>query len=65
MMPEIMTQPEDAGHETTAHFSGRFAHFAIELFRLFDDENARRGMLAFQQNAVAAPEKAPPITTTS
>ena len=40
MVPEVMGQPEDPRHVTTAHLGGRFAYFAIELGRLLDDQDS-------------------------
>jgi hypothetical protein len=42
----MLRQPEDARHVAAADLGRRFADFAIELSRLFDDEHARGGMLA-------------------
>src|SRR5207253_1497375 len=39
MVTEVMRQSEDPRHVATADLGGRFAHFAIELRRLLDDED--------------------------
>ena len=41
LVTEIMSETENARHVTTAQLGRRFADFAIELRRLFDDQNAR------------------------
>jgi hypothetical protein len=40
LVPEVMGQPEDPRHVTTADLGGRFAHLAIELGRLLDDQDS-------------------------
>ena len=40
MVTEVMRQSEDPRHVATADLGGRFAHFAIELRRLLDDEDS-------------------------
>src|SRR6478672_5035415 len=40
MVTEVMSQSEDPRHVATADLGGRFAHFAIELRRLLDDEDS-------------------------
>ena len=39
-MTEIMRKTQDPRHVTTAHLGGRFAHLAIELGRLLDDQDS-------------------------
>ena len=39
MMSEVMGQPENSRHVTTADLSGGFANFTVELGRLFHDED--------------------------
>src|SRR5437868_14220540 len=39
MVSEVMSQSENPCHVTTADLGGRFAHLAIELGRLLDDQN--------------------------
>src|ERR1043166_8516519 len=48
MMAEIMGQTQNAGHVTTAHLGGRFAHFAVELGVFFDDQDSRFRSLPLQ-----------------
>ena len=40
MVAEIMRQTQNPRHVATADFGGRFAHFAIELSRLLDNQNS-------------------------
>ena len=40
LVPEIVTQAKNTRHVTAAHLRGRFAHLAVELGRLFDDQYA-------------------------
>src|SRR5207248_1267118 len=40
MVSEVMSQSEDPRHVATADLGGRFAHFAIELGRLLDNQNS-------------------------
>src|SRR5262249_29446256 len=64
-MTEIMSQTQDPGHITTAHLGGRFAHLAIERSSLSMIRTRASGRLRFSMRAVAAPENAPPMITTS
>jgi len=65
MMSEIMRQTQNPRHVATAHLGRRFAHLAIECSGFFDDQDTRFGCLRFSMSAVAAPENAPPMITTS
>ena len=50
-MTEIIRQAKNPGQETTAHLGRRFAHFAIELGCLLDDQNARFGPAPLDQQS--------------
>ena len=47
-MTEIMGEAQNPRHITTAHFGSRFTDLAIELSRLFDDEDARLEPFSFE-----------------
>ena len=60
MMTEIMRQTQDPRHIATAHLRGRFAHLAIERSPLFDDQDTRFGVFAFQhERGCRAGKRAP------
>ena len=40
MVSEVMSQPENPRHVTTADLGGRFAYFSIELGRLLDNQDS-------------------------
>ena len=48
VMAEVRAQAENSRQVTAADLGRRFAYFAIELGRLFDQEDACGGMLALQ-----------------
>src|SRR6476620_6519686 len=49
LMTEVARHAEDLSEKTTAHFSVRFAHLAIEDGRFFNNQNARTGTPPFDQ----------------
>src|SRR5947199_3514045 len=40
MVSEVVSQPENPRHVTTAHFGGGFAYFSIELGRLLNNQDS-------------------------
>src|SRR5205823_13029671 len=48
MVSEVMSQPENPRHVTTADLGGGLAHLAIELRRLFDNQNTGIWRATFQ-----------------
>src|SRR6266567_9338321 len=50
MVSEVMSQPENPCHVTTADLGGGFAYFSIELGRLLDDQDMGIGAATFEHH---------------
>ena len=48
MVSEVVSQPENPRHVTTADLGGGFAYFSIELGRLLDDQDTGIGRATFE-----------------
>src|SRR5438132_3574213 len=60
MVSEVMSQPENPRHVTTADLGGGLAHLAIELRRLFDNQDTGIRRATFQhQRRGGAGKRAP------
>src|SRR5216110_3929879 len=50
MVSEVMSQPENPRHVTTADLGGGFAYLSIELGRLLDDQDTGIGRATFEHH---------------
>src|SRR6266480_210580 len=57
MVSEVMSQPENPRHVTTADLGGRFAYFSIELGRLLDNHDSGLRTATFEHHGCRGARK--------
>ena len=57
MVSEVMSQPENPHHVTTADLGGGFAYLSIELGRLLDDQDTGIGRATFKHHRCGGARK--------